>query len=272
MASARSEAEKKLIKRHVSSLAMAMAGFVSALAAAIFWADRMTPFEPGRFVLAVAIIWLVFAAIYARLSFLLRRSRMQLDREEKHSPVPVLWEFRSRQTLLGLPLVHLRISRSNTTRRPVKAWIAGGDIAFGLLFAWGGVAVAPVSFGGLAVGVVSFGGIALAGLAAGGFAAGGGAFGGMAVGWVAAGGTAIAVKGALGGFALASTFAKGGSAHALHVSDQAARIYFAESGFFKAARLAVKHSSWMILLSVVSAVASGWAYRQTNRLKIVGKN
>ena len=41
---------------------------------------------------------------------------------------------------------------------PVKAWIAAGDYAVGLLFAFGNVAIAPVSMGGLAIGLLSFGG------------------------------------------------------------------------------------------------------------------
>ncbi len=85
-------------------------------------------------------------------------------------------EYKSKVMLLGLPLIHVASGRGPDNRRRVaKGWIAFGDIACGVLFAAGGIAV-----GGLSLGVVS-----LAGLALGVFAFGGGAAGVWAVGGLA---------------------------------------------------------------------------------------
>ena len=66
------------------------------------------------------------------------------------------YEYRSRWSLFGLPLVHVRVGdRFDVVRGPVKAWIAiGSSHAVGVIFASGGVAVAPISFGGVAIGLV----------------------------------------------------------------------------------------------------------------------
>src|SRR6202042_191077 len=68
------------------------------------------------------------------------------------------FEYRSRSSLFGLPLVHIRIGdRFDVMRGPVKAWIAiGSSHAVGVIFASGGIAVAPVSFGGIAIGLLPF--------------------------------------------------------------------------------------------------------------------
>lgn len=52
------------------------------------------------------------------------------------------FEYPSSVILLGWPLVHIRFAEDGG-RIPVKAWIACGNIARGILFAYGGVAVEP---------------------------------------------------------------------------------------------------------------------------------
>ena len=106
------------------------------------------------------------------------------------------YEYVSPHTLFGLPLVHVCNDRRTPDgkRKVARGVIAIGDVAFGLLFAHGGVAVGGIAFGGAAVGLVSFGGLSLGLLAAaGGLAIGGlGAFGGAAVTLgIAAGGFAV---------------------------------------------------------------------------------
>ena len=64
----------------------------------------------------------------------------------------------------------------------MKAWIAAGDHAVGLLFAFGSFAIAPVSMGGFAVGLISFGGCSVGLLSLGGFSLGVWAFGALAFG------------------------------------------------------------------------------------------
>lgn len=120
-------------------------------------------------------------------------------------------EFRSRASLFGLPLVHVTVGRvvDGQLRRGIATgWIAVGDVAFGVLFACGGVAVGGLSVGGASLGALSLGGLAI----------GLGAMGGLAVGLVAAGGAAFAWYLALGGLAVARDTAFGGLALARHVA------------------------------------------------------
>ncbi len=105
------------------------------------------------------------------------------------------WEYKSKWTLFGLPVVHIAVKADEDTGRPVvaKGIIAIGNVAVGV-FALGGVAL-----GGLAVGGVSFGALAVAGIGI-----GVASVGGMALGaYAAAGGLAISLGYAVGGVALA---------------------------------------------------------------------
>jgi hypothetical protein len=114
-------------------------------------------------------------------------------------------EYRSRITLLGLPLIHIAMSSvvDGRFRRGIATgWVAIGDVAFGILFATGGLAVGGVSLGGLAVGIVPIGGLALGALA----------LGGVALGIIAIGGAAVAWHAAIGGLAIAAHYAAGGVA------------------------------------------------------------
>ena len=118
------------------------------------------------------------------------------------------YEFRSRRTLLGLPLVHINLRDRGLCR--AKGIIAIGNVATGFL-AIGGFSAGLLTLGGLAVGIAAAGGLA-AGLL---LALGGGAFslglalGGCAVSQsVAIGGAAVGQY-AAGGAALGSTLAIG---------------------------------------------------------------
>jgi len=75
-------------------------------------------------------------------------------------------EYKSRFCIAGVPLFHFRFGTPELNDRPVFGWVAGGDRAYGLLFAWGGVAIAPISVGIVSVGLISVGavGIGLFGL------------------------------------------------------------------------------------------------------------
>ena len=105
------------------------------------------------------------------------------------------YEFRSRTTIGGWPLVHVAQGLDPVTGLP--------RVARGI-FAAGNVAIGLVAVGGFAVGGISFGGISLGLLAIGGFAVGGAAVGGLAVAYsVAVGGIALSLKYAVGGLAIA---------------------------------------------------------------------
>lgn len=101
------------------------------------------------------------------------------------------YEYISKTTLFGLPLVHINFKRFGVA----KGIIAIGNIALGAL-ACGGVSIGILSFGGFAIGLLfGLGGAALSALAS---------FGGFAVSGVIS----------FGGFALAKYFAFGGFASA----------------------------------------------------------
>src|SRR4051812_4302549 len=114
------------------------------------------------------------------------------------------FEYRSKLSLFGLPLVHILSGRAPEEKiRPAVGWIAIGDVAVGVLFSVGGIACGGISFGGASLGVISFGGCALGLLAVGGLSIGGWALGGMAIGDQAAGGFAAGWHAAFGEFAAA---------------------------------------------------------------------
>ena len=106
------------------------------------------------------------------------------------------FEFRSRVTIGGWPLLHVCTGVDPVTMRPK---VAKGVVAIGNI-AVGGVAIA-----GLACGLVTFGGLSIGGV----FALGGAAIGvgvsvgGLAIGSLAVGGVAIGFLYAIGGEALA---------------------------------------------------------------------
>jgi hypothetical protein len=114
-------------------------------------------------------------------------------------------EYRSSLRLLGLPLVHVAIGGSGASRRGVATgWVAIGDVAIGVVFAFGGAAFGSISLGGFAFGLLPLGGLALGLIAV----------GGVGVGVIACGGAAFATYLAIGGAALARDYAIGGLAWA----------------------------------------------------------
>ena len=181
------------------------------------------------------------------------------------NPARPAWEYRSKLVLLGLPFIHIRVSGSLTVPvTPVKAWIASGDCAVGLLFALGNLAIAPVSIGGLAIGLLSFGGCAVGLLSLGGFSLGVWSFGALAFGWQVFGGCAIAWNAANGGIAIAHDFAVGSIAHALQANNDAARFNLQSNLFFQHARLPLRYLAWLNLLWVIPMLAR-WRLAASSR-------
>ena len=88
------------------------------------------------------------------------------------------YEYKSKHTLFGLPLVHINCGYG---LRRAKGVIAIGNIATGIV-ALGGFGVGVVSFCGIGVGLLSLGGLALGGFAVGGVAVGGAAAAPVSVG------------------------------------------------------------------------------------------
>ena len=163
--------------------------------------------------------------------------------------------YRSRWTVLGLPLIHVNMVGSADFRTvAAKGWIAIGAKAYGGLFAFGGIAIAPISFGGFSLGLISCGGFALGGLGFGGFAVAIWALGGFACGWQAFGGCAIAWSAALGGAALAHDFAQGAMVLAHHANDAPANAFFTRAPFFQLALPFLRHAQWCMLIAVIPLI------------------
>ena len=108
-----------------------------------------------------------------------RRGRTRADRPG--------FEYRSRRTVWGLPLIHVAHDGNGERIAVARGVVAIGDAAIGLV-AIGGFAVGGVALGGMAMGVLGLGGLALGLLLAlGGMAVGGFAVGARALGVVATG-------------------------------------------------------------------------------------
>ncbi len=105
------------------------------------------------------------------------------------------YEYKSKRTLFGLPLVHINIGRRNHWARGI---IAIGNIATGFV-ALGGIAAGLLSLGAVSFGLLlALGAVTLGGVSVGGVAIGLLAWGGIALGWLAMGGVAVGVYAAGG--------------------------------------------------------------------------
>ncbi|MDQ8180722.1 sigma-70 family RNA polymerase sigma factor [Pelagicoccus sp. SDUM812005] len=156
-------------------------------------------------------------------------------------------EFKSRWKLFGVPLVHVRFAAAEEGDKPVFGWIAAGEQAYGLLFAWGGFVVAPVCVGIVSVGLLSVGTIGFGVLGIGMIAWGVVAFGSSAVGWNTfsalsslGGDTAIS-----GGFAVARDAAIGKVAFAAKANTEAAA---------ELARLGALEASYVGVLGLIAVL------------------
>jgi len=212
----------------------------------------------------IVLYFLVLMALVVR-SFPYRRrylAKVLADEYGGKFPEAAL-EYRSRWSLFGLPLIHVRIGdRFDVMRGPVKAWIAvGGSHSVGVIFASGGLAVAPISFGGIAIGLLPFGALSIGAIAIGAIAMGLWANGGLVIGWQATGGYAIAWNAAMGGLALAHDFAIGGTAHAIQANTDIAKQFFTQNLFFRISQTLSHYNLltmliWIIPVSVQAQIVS----------------
>lgn len=109
------------------------------------------------------------------------------------------FEYKSRHTLFGLPLVHIHVSRYRLC--VARGILAIGNISIGLL-SIGGFALGGICLGGFALGLLAVAGLCAGILALGGLSLGILAFGGVAIGCYAFGGVAVASQLAVGGAAV----------------------------------------------------------------------
>lgn len=121
------------------------------------------------------------------------------------------YEYKSRRTLWGLPLVHIHLMSRGLCR--AKGVLAIGNVATGLV-ALGGFSFGLVSLGAISLGLLfSLGGLSLGLFSLGAVAAGVLAAGAVALGWLALGASA-AGQYAVGAAALGGKIAVGVSARA----------------------------------------------------------
>ena len=194
---------------------------------------------------------IVFLSFPARRRFLAR-----VLAEEYGGKFPkAAFEYRSPWTLFRLPLIHVRIGdRFDVMRGPVKAWIAiGSSHAVGVIFASGGLAVAPICFGGIAIGILPFGAMALGVFPMGAISLGIWAFGGLAFGWQVCCGCGAALNAAMGGVTVARDYALGGIAHAAQANTEAAKQFFKQNLFFRIAQAIGNHGILLMLVWFANA-------------------
>jgi hypothetical protein len=190
----------------------------------------------------------------------LRELKASFPAQAGNTPTPKTvspFEYRSEASLLGLPLIHVRLGATWASQQaPVKAWIAiADDAAIGVIFAFGGMAIAPICIGGFAVGGIVFGGFGAGVLCYAGFAVGVWVVGGMVSGLMAVGGCAFGWKAAVGGIAIAHEFAQGGVALALHANDPVAGDFIGGNPFFRNAFALVTKWLWpTVLLSLLPSL------------------
>lgn len=192
--------------------------------------------------------------------------------------------YRSRASLLGLPLIDVNVSdpggagdpmkpsSNGPVRKVARGWIAIGDDARGIILAVGsttargfiavgGRALGVVSFGGLAIGLIAVGGLAVGGLALGGLGVGAIAVGGLGIGWQAAGGGAIAWDTAGGGLAIARHAAWGGAGGTVYAHDYAV-------GFSGSAAHFNDDAAKAVLLTHPLKLAMDWSMAHVNWLRV----
>jgi RNA polymerase sigma factor (sigma-70 family) len=227
MAHAQSEAERRLIRRFAARM---WAFIVLALIVPLSLCFFGRPLLRGQ---SAAIPWVIgglavlYAAILGGLFLAGARARRRMEAEGllrglATPQTPLFFEYRSRATLLGVPLLHIAWTRRiGQHKPPARGWIAGGNQAYGLFMAFGTVAVAPVSFGAVSVGLLSWGCCAFGLYAMGGLALGFWAVGAIALGWNALGALVLGGHIAQGGMAASEYFVRGAFWYAPRRLDRA---------------------------------------------------
>lgn len=270
MEGAASERERRLIRRFYGILSVMIVAPFAVVGLAV-WVRSWAIAHPAlSSVLLTGVSTLWIPAVAGLLLWTRRRIRELTGLSTARGSAearPAVFEYRSKARLAGLPLLHIRFGGNWASMEDVvKAWIAIGDTAVGVLFAFGGIALAPVSVGGFAAGGIVFGGFGAGALCYAGFALGIWAVGGLASGLHAIGGCATGWTAAVGGVAVAREFALGGLALAPHANDEMANSFTRSSAFFQYAFLLVTKWLWPTLL--LSALPSVLLWRAARKRRL----
>lgn len=191
--------------------------------------------NPGYYAAAAQLSVGLFVFAYLYLTKTLFQSTLALRLEERQLH-PELFtgemdqvgskkrEYKSALSLFGVPLIHIRFNMTDEGDGPAFGWIAGGEKAYGLLFAWGGITIAPIC-----VGIVSVGIVPIAAVGIGVFSMGTVGIGFIAMGACSIGYKAYASLSSLGwesafsqGFSVAKNAAIGPIAYAGEVNSERA--------------------------------------------------
>jgi RNA polymerase sigma factor (sigma-70 family) len=254
---AESKKERQWLFRNWAIILIGTALYVAALSTLKFtWTgskDGFTAILGGVTVLYM--LWLGwFCARWGK------RWKDQFGEANCSGPGMPSFEYRSPRMLAGLPLVHLRFGTDSAGRpASAKGWIALGHRAYGVIFAGGIFALAPISMGVVSVGLITLGSIAIGGYAFGALALGCYAMGGIAAGYLAFGGFAFGWRAAAGGAAWAHSLAMGGAAVAAQANTPAAEAALNRIFIFRHARAIFSVSvvcSW--LPAVVTSFGRRW--------------
>ncbi len=256
---ARSDRERRLYNIYFPVLGGSIVVDILLVSILISHGDSLIKTSPSLFVGLVAGLVLGYPLLLIPFCVWFGRAVKKLNRElpadqaAAKPKTPFSWEYRSRFQLLGLPFIHIRVGgwgRGWPARklRPVKAWIAADDaFAVGILFAYGSVAVAPVSIGACTLGLFSYGAMAVGALSVGGFSFGIWAFGAFAFGWQASAACAIAWNIASGGqYAIAHQFAWAPTAHAAQANTEFVKHLVRSNPFLETCWRMVPYFFWLM--------------------------
>lgn len=279
MDSARSQEERRMIRRLFMLVMAAIVTLCGLMTALVVAGPALARQQPGTYVfllvglIATCQLVCVFGLLWAfrqtrRVSAQEAQDTSQASLPRGQWAVPDL-EYRSRLAPLGLPLVHLRFGRKRGEPiRPVKAWFAAGDLAIGIIGAFGACTIAPISLGGCALGLVSLGGLAVGGLCWGGLGLGVWAIGGCALGWEAYGGCAVGWEAVQGATVAARHHALGAVAVARHVNDAVAKAALDHSTFFHLTRKAMPYAALLNFIWFIPLVLLVRKGRQMRKLQM----
>lgn len=226
------------------------------------------------FALSSQIIVLVFIASYLGFITMALKKAAELRAQERifhpeaysrevDKPSSAKREYKSSATFMGFPLIHFNFAAPEKHAAAPIAWIAGGNKAYGLFFAWGGLAIAPVSIGIVSVGVISVG------------AVGFGLFsvGTVALGLIGFGASAIAYKAysslsslgwesaVSGGFSIAKEAAVGNIAFAANVNNEAAHAISDLTIF-------TNNFQWILIVMSIFVILPTYAYYKQVRKRM----
>jgi len=257
--------ERRFIRRFFLGVIGFMLVFAGVLLGGIYGGQWMGLGAGARTGLLVGLVVIYVACLLAASAWYSRRIQALRAEAIAQGPHMLLtaqrsarqWrmQYRSKWKLLGLPLVDVQIGSDAELGMPIaKGWIAIGPKAYGLLFACGAIAVAPVSWGAFSIGVISYGGLAV----------GVWAIGALALGWKAVGVCAIAWSAAQGVVALAHDYASAVTAFARHANDAKAQRWFAHDPLFVAWKWITERGNWLWLVALVPLIP---VYRRALQLR-----